>query len=251
MYRILEAFQVDRELQQMKDPRKSPDYTWYPETEFYYARKGKAFFAAKGGYNDESHNHNDAGTFSLWVNDTPMLIDAGVGTYTRQTFSSERYTIWTMQSNYHNLPLVNGVPQKYGRKYKAKVLDAANGRFSVDIAGAYPSEAKIKEWKRSYQVKGNRLDIRDQFELTEASQPNQVNFLTWGEVQLEEGQVTIQVNGQKAVLKFDGKAFEAKKESIALTDPRLSNVWGKEIYRISLTAKQVTDKGDYRFTVSY
>lgn len=251
VYRILEAFQVDRELQQMKDPRKSPDYTWYPETEFYYARKGKAFFAAKGGYNDESHNHNDAGTFSLWVNDTPMLIDAGVGTYTRQTFSSERYTIWTMQSNYHNLPLVNGVPQKYGRKYKAKVLDAANGRFSVDIAGAYPSEAKIKEWKRSYQVKGNRLDIRDQFELTEASQPNQVNFLTWGDVQLEEGQVTIQVNGQKAVLKFDGKAFEAKKESIALTDPRLSNVWGKEIYRISLTAKQVADKGDYRFTVSY
>lgn len=251
VYRILEAFQVDRELQQMKDPRKSPDYTWYPETEFYYARKGKAFFAAKGGYNDESHNHNDAGTFSLWVNDTPMLIDAGVGTYTRQTFSSERYTIWTMQSNYHNLPLVNGVPQKYGRKYKAKVLDAANGRFSVDIAGAYPSEAKIKEWKRSYQVKGNRLDIRAQFELTEASQPNQVNFLTWGDVQLEEGQVTIQVNGQKAVLKFDGKAFEAKKESIALTDPRLSNVWGKEIYRISLTAKQVADKGDYRFTVSY
>lgn len=251
VYRILEAFQVDRELQQMKDPRKSPDYTWYPDTEFYYARKGKAFFAAKGGYNDESHNHNDAGTFSLWVNDTPMLIDAGVGTYTRQTFSSERYTIWTMQSNYHNLPLVNGVPQKYGRKYKAKVLDAANGRFSVDIAGAYPAEAKIKEWKRSYQVKGNRLAIRDQFELTEASQPNQVNFLTWGEVQLEEGQVTIQVNGQKAVLKFDGKAFEAKKESIALTDPRLSNVWGKEIYRISLTAKQVADKGDYRFTVSY
>lgn len=59
---------------------------------------------------------------------------------------------------------------------------------------------------------------------------------------MEEGQVTIQVNGQKAVLKFDGKAFEAKKESIALTDPRLSNVWGKEIYRISLTAKQVADK---------
>lgn len=27
VYRILEAFQVDRELQQMKDPRKSPDYT--------------------------------------------------------------------------------------------------------------------------------------------------------------------------------------------------------------------------------
>ena len=38
----------------------------------------------------------------------PVIIDAGVGTYTRQTFSSERYTIWTMQSNYHNLPMING-----------------------------------------------------------------------------------------------------------------------------------------------
>ena len=97
-------------------------YTWYPETEFCYVRNKKAFFAAKGGYNDESHNHNDAGSFSLWVNNMPVIIDAGVGTYTRQTFSSERYTIWTMQSNYHNLPMINGVPQKYGRQYKVRKL---------------------------------------------------------------------------------------------------------------------------------
>src|SRR5207237_4974079 len=30
----------------------------------------------------------------------PVLIDAGVGTYTRQTFSPRRYEIWTMQSAY-------------------------------------------------------------------------------------------------------------------------------------------------------
>ena len=38
------------------------------------------------------------------------------GTYTKQTFGKDRYTIWTMQSNYHNLPMINGVPQKFGQE---------------------------------------------------------------------------------------------------------------------------------------
>ena len=97
-----------------------PACTWYPETEFcYLTNKSGWFLATKGGFNNESHNHNDVGTFSLYVNTIPVLIDAGVGTYTRQTFSSERYTIWTMQSNYHNLPMINGVPQSFGQNYKA------------------------------------------------------------------------------------------------------------------------------------
>src|SRR5690606_13653819 len=75
--------------------------TWYDETEFCYMQTdGGLFFAAKGGHNKESHNHNDVGTFSLYVDAIPFFIDVGVGTYTRQTFSSERYTIWTMQSGY-------------------------------------------------------------------------------------------------------------------------------------------------------
>ena len=53
------------------------------------------FVAAKGGFNNESHNHNDVGTFSLYVNTIPVIIDAGVGTYTKQTFGKDRYTIWT------------------------------------------------------------------------------------------------------------------------------------------------------------
>ena len=77
--------------------------------------KNGFFVATKGGYNNESHNHNDAGTFLLEYDD---FIDAGVGTYTRQTFSSERYSIWTMQSNYHNLPMVNGVPQQFGSEFR-------------------------------------------------------------------------------------------------------------------------------------
>ena len=38
------------------------EFTWYPQTEFCFMRGGRAFLAAKGGNNAESHNHNDVGT---------------------------------------------------------------------------------------------------------------------------------------------------------------------------------------------
>lgn len=138
--------------------------------------------ATKGGYNNESHNHNDAGTFSLYLNTTPIIIDAGVGTYTRQTFGPERYKIWTMQSNYHNLPMINGVPQQFGSQYKAEDVrfDPKRTSFSADLAAAYPAEAGVEKWIRSYQLGKNSLKIEDSFSLNKADRPNQVNFLTWG-----------------------------------------------------------------------
>ena len=58
------------------------------------------------------------------------MIDAGVGTYNRQTFSEQRYDIWTMQSNYHNLPMINGVPQKNGPEFKTTDTKAISGIWS-------------------------------------------------------------------------------------------------------------------------
>ena len=251
IYRTLAALAIDRELQQAKPEHSARPFTWYPETEFcYLSTKEGLFLAAKGGYNDESHNHNDAGTCSVWMEHTPVLIDAGVGTYTRQTFSSERYSIWTMQSNYHNLPMINGVPEKYGRKYKATEVKAVKNRFSANIATAYPEEAKVKTWIRSYTVKGHQAVISDAFRLEEAVAPNVVNFMTWGEVDAsKKGKVQIRVNGVNAVLGYDDARFDLTVEPVELTDIRLSKVWGKQIYRLSFKAKQKVTKGTYSFTI--
>lgn len=251
VYRTLKALTVSKELQKETPSHNVPDYTWYPETEFYYRKNAKAFLAAKGGYNDESHNHNDAGTFSLWITDTPIIIDAGVGTYTRQTFSSERYKIWTMQSNYHNLPLINGQPQKYGRKYKATQVTADKNKFTANIAQAYGNEAQVGSWFRSYQLRNYQLVINDKFTLKQAQQPNVINFMTWGNVELGDGKITIQKGAVKATLNYDRKLFKPTVETIPLTDPRLSNVWGKALYRISLTATTITSNGNYTYTITY
>jgi hypothetical protein len=254
LFRTLQNIMYDEELNRTTADFKSPDYTWYPETEFCYMTSREGFFlAAKGGFNNESHNHNDIGTFSLYLNTTPVFIDAGVGTYTRQTFSSERYSIWTMQSNYHNVPMINGSPQAFGAAYKAADINfnAKKMTLSMDIAPSYPKEAQVKKWIRSYTVNKSTVKITDSFSLNEAKSGNQINFLTWGRVDISvPGIVAVEVNGEKIQLSYDRNTFKPAVETIRLDDTRLSNVWGKEIYRVSLHAQKAVSAGTYTYTVT-
>lgn len=211
------------------------------------------FLATKGGYNNESHNHNDAGTFSLYLHTTPIFIDAGVGTYTRQTFSHERYSIWTMQSDYHNVPLVNGFAQAFGPEYKAGNVRFNSSRmeFTADLAAAYPAEAGIKSWTRSCRLLRKEVRIEDTFELINPSLPNQVNFMCWGSVDVSvPGEVRLEVNGEKVKMKYDPAVFTSVVETVKLDDPRLSDVWGEKIYRVSLNAGQVQTTGKYVFIIN-
>lgn len=251
-FRTLQCVLLNKELEQTKSAHNVPACTWYPETEFCYLTNNSGWFlATKGGFNNESHNHNDAGTFSLYINNTPILIDAGVGTYTRQTFSSERYSIWTMQSNYHNLPMINGVPQRFGQEYKATnvVCKEKQRFFSADISTAYPEEAAVNSWIRSYKLENKRLVITDKFSLKETKAANQVNFLVWGDIDISKaGEISIKVGDEHATLEYPAN-FKATLETIELPDTRLSNVWGKQIYRIVLIDTQKKLEGSYKFII--
>lgn len=251
-FRTLQCVLLNKELEQTRPAHNVPACTWYPETEFCYLTNNSGWFlATKGGFNNESHNHNDAGTFSLYINNTPILIDAGVGTYTRQTFSSERYSIWTMQSNYHNLPMINGVPQRFGQEYKATnvVCKEKQRFFSADISTAYPEEAAVNSWIRSYKLENKRLVITDKFSLKETRAANQVNFLVWGDIDISKaGKVIVKVGEEQTTLEYPAN-FKATLETIELPDTRLSNVWGKQIYRIVLTDSQKKLEGNYKFII--
>lgn len=253
IFRIFKTMQCRDELIQTKGELSRAPYSWYPETEVCYMRNDVFMLATKGGFNAESHNHNDLGTFSLYVDTIPLFIDAGVGTYTRQTFSSERYTIWTMQSDFHNLPQVNGFSQKDGAKYKAKNtrFDSAKNLFSTDIAGAYPKESGVTQWVRSYKLDKKKLQIKDVFELNSLLKPNQIHFLTWQKPDLSaDGKIVLSVGKRQVVLSYDAKELTASCEPVVQEDPRLSNVWGKEIFRISLQAKEMKKQGTYSYSIT-
>ena len=253
MLRTLENIRFCGELAATTPELPSHAFTWYPETQFCYMRLGDLFLAAKGGHNNESHNHNDIGTFTFYVDREPVLLDAGVGTYTRQTFSSERYTIWSMQSDYHNLPKINGVSQHQGAEYKASdvEVDARRRTFSLDIARAYPAEAGIRSWRRGYRLQPNGVTLTDDFALTAPATPNELHFMCRGEADIATpGRIAITTpTGRRAVLRYDAALFEPSVERVALPDPRLSNVWGDEVLRLKLRARKVQAKGSYKIAV--
>ncbi len=219
------------------------DY-WFEGTQLCIARDSESksssfFFASKGGHNQESHNHNDVGSCILYYNADPILIDAGVGTYTRQTFGPERYTIWTMQSDYHNLPTINGVSQKNGKEYAAcnQQYKATSKKVSyqVDIAGAYPESANVKSWIRNYTLnRGKSFTITDRWELSYFQKPSALNLMTCCKVELDDNKDIILTNGSgRFKLEYDKKYLSPEFDTLELTDPKLSRAWdGKKLTRI-------------------
>ena len=96
----------------------------------------------------------------------------------------------------------------------------------------------------------DRLVIKDNFSLSKSVSPNLVNFMTWGDVDITTpGVVRIKASGKSAVIEYDKRKFTPSLEKIALSDPALSNIWNKALYRVILTARGTQLKDSYTFTV--
>ena len=231
---------------------------WFPGLQVMTARSAGGstkglYLAAKGGHNDESHNHNDVGSFIVYADGEPVLIDVGVETYTAKTFSSRRYEIWTMQSAFHNLPTVNGVMQKNGRAFQARDVrykaDAGRAVLDLDIAAAYPPEAGIATWKRRLTLeRGKRVVVEDAYSLKEAGGPIDLSFMSRRRPEARsEGRIDLVpddgAQGGPLKLLFDGRAFKARIETIEIRDERLRGSWGDRVYRIVLSGNAPAKTG--------
>ena len=207
------------------------------------------YFSAVAGHNGESHNHNDVGSCILFYNGKPELIDIGSENYTRQTFGPERYTIWTMQSAYHNLPLINGIQQHEGAKYTARnsrfVSNASSVKFSLDIAAAYPAEAGVKQWERTYTLqRGKSFTVNDKYSLGENKGKNELHFMTSSRVEkVKEGVLRLTGDTTSLDLQYDSKIVTPVIEPIEIKDSRLLQSWPKNINRIVFTINDTKNSG--------
>ena len=210
---------------------------------------GGLFFAAKGGHNNESHNHNDVGSFNIYIDNDPVLLDVGVGTYTRQTFSGERYKIWTMTSDYHNVPRVNGYGQCPGQSFHSSDVsfNSKKKRFTLDIASAYPKEAGIRSWKRDFTVKGTTVSLTENYVLDSATVPNELHFMAHSEpVIISDGIISIPTGEKALTVSYPSSKLSATIEKIELDDVSLQRNWKSEnLWRINLVAKDISTKGEY------
>jgi hypothetical protein len=236
---------------------------WLPGTQVMAARvEGGTtrglYLAAQGGHNAESHNHNDVGNFLVFAGGKPALIDVGVEEYTAKTFSSERYTIWTMQSAYHNLPTIGGVMQAAGREYAAREVvyntNDERAELSLDIAKAYPSSAGVREWRRTLRLVRavNRIEIVDQWALSRPMEDVTLTLMTPCTVDTSAaGRLVLSSpEGPLVAVAYDAGVFQPVVETVEITDSRLKRSWNDRVYRVLLRASKPGVAGMWRMVIS-
>jgi hypothetical protein len=194
------------------------------------ARDERFALAAKAGDNGDSHNHNDVGSVIIYKDGRPVLIDIGVETYTARTFSPQRYDIWTMQSGFHNLPAFEGVMQREGEAFAARHIDTtltgASARIEMDIAAAYPPEARVRSYRRIVLLrKGEGITILD---TCDGDRPATVSLMLAAEPAIESGSIVLPGLASIAVEGAGGIAVE----TIAVSDDRLRKAWPERLYRV-------------------
>lgn len=230
---------------------------WLPGVELMAARENAGtprglFLAAKGGHNQESHNHNDVGQFVVYLDGLPLIVDPGVETYTQKTFSEHRYEIWSMQSSYHNLPEVNGVGQHDGREFKAadvsyQVADEIV-TFSLDISGAYPASARLIKWQRDYTLRRGEspaVIINDIFSLQQAGEVKFFLMTCAVPEMVSPGKLHLTCKDGRQAKMIYPTELVIEWEKFTLTDEKMINVWGDHLYRIQLRNDELVEGGNW------
>lgn len=158
---------------------------YFPDTEWLVANEEDIIFAAKGGRNDDSHNHNDVGHFILGAGETLFLTDLGAGEYTRAYFIEEtRYHFLQNRSKGHSVPIVNGFEQ-IAASVSAKdvtTADTATGfTFNMSLEEVYDEHADLESFERKFvwHSENKTLYLGDCFSFqTEKQQLIQENFIS-------------------------------------------------------------------------
>ncbi|HEY8280983.1 MAG TPA: heparinase II/III family protein [Leifsonia sp.] len=236
-----------------------PRDVWLPSVELAVVREAGGTargltLGVKGGHNGESHNHNDVGSFIVAVDGVPVVVDAGRPTYTAQTFGPDRYQIWNMQSSWHSVPQVRGIPQSPGAQFAAREVLREDGGLALDLAGAYDVPG-LRSWRRRARLDREavaRVLVDDTWDLDPwtagAPEPETtVRMLLAGEVRLSDGCAHIvPLEGARPVVVHWTSDVGARTTVLDLDDPLLTSVWGARLTRLDLV---VTDRRALSVTV--
>lgn len=242
---------------------------YFPSVGLFLAQNEQYFLAVKAGDNDDSHNHNDTGSFTIYKHGLPFFIDIGVETYQKKTFSPRRYEIWTMQSQYHNLPTfigctqedadafpyayvhhfgipelfgtgtddIIGAMQQNGPDYAARevsyTLSGPALSISMEIADAYP-DPQIRSYRRTAALREHGgILIQDSSEC--GSLIPVLSLITY-ETPVWDAVNTVLKIGTLGSCLISGAASVVT-ERLPITDKRLQTAWKHDIWRTLISFK--------------
>ena len=174
--------------------------------------KDNTALVAKGGNNDEPHNHNDVGSFLYLADGEELLEDLGSGEYTKKYFSDERYEIFCTRGKGHNMPIIGGVDQKAGSKYRADAFERKDeNTILISFAKAYDVSGVDTVLREiSFEKETGSFTVRDHVVCDECV-PVLENLVTRYPVTVHTGQdhknkVVIHGERHKLVIEFSEAA---------------------------------------------
>ena len=205
--------------------------------------------AVKGGNNNESHNHNDIGSFIVHYQGQPVLIDLGRDTYTSQTFSRRRYELTNNRSAFHNTPLIGGQEQRAGKQCAASNVEHESSRWcsalQMDLQQAYPAVEGLQRWTRRVALNRKRSRIEVSESLQGKADSSAIVLMCYGEPALKK-RGRIALCGGKAALVYDARHLEPSWHKVPMGEGIMREQWHDNVYRLLLHVKGSPRRVEYR-----
>ena len=173
---------------------------------------------------------------TLYRDGRPLLVDIGVETYSKKTFSAQRYEIWTMQSSWHNLPEFDPNGKRWqqlpGSQYRAAEVQVGSDlhTISMNIAPAYGPVPGLTYYRRTVQLTETSLQMQD---ITDY--PGEIALTLMSEEKPEINGATVRF-GTLAQMAAKG-AERITTEEIPIHDDRLHLAWQNSLYRTRIWFK--------------
>lgn len=224
--RLLDALYA-RELAVPTPPVPPAEEVFYPSTGLWIARDETWCVSLRAGHNGVSHGHCDTGSLIVYRRGQPLLIDVGVETYSAKTFSPDRFSIWTMRSDWHNLPTIGGRVQGDGKQYAPAGIKQYRDRnrsvIELELSPAYPGGG-FSYTRRVALERGKGLTVTDRYQGGEEA----VLSLMFARRPVRRGDVLETPAGS---IRMEGAA-EASVEAVPIQDPHLRKSWPDTLYRV-------------------
>ena len=208
---------------------------------WYTKRTDSYSLAARGGWNGDSHNHNDVGSFIFAVDNRQILCDMGTRYYTKDYFlMPDRYFYLETSSRGHNCPIIN-------RQYQANLPERSttqfsDGVFSVEFANIYGIDA-LKKLTRYFSSTEKSVTVRDEFKI-DGEWSFTERLVSYAEPKITNGSIEI----DRVLITFDpSKCKVSYVPDIHQTKTLDDKIVETTVY---LTDIEVLSKGEFEFTIT-
>lgn len=198
----------------------------------------------KGGHNGENHNHSDLGSVTVTLDGLPAVIDVGRPSYDARTFGPDRYTLWTMRSDWHSVPEPRGALQQPGAQWRSSELHgdddgAGAAAWALELGEAWGLDAESGErWSRSIRLdrEASVAEVHDEWSFDDHPD-TRTTWIVWGDV-VQTGPTAFRIRrpvagSRDVIVDHDGAIVEVDVRE--LDDPVIARSWGERVTRVRLS----------------